>query len=137
MQPTSKVTRHQSVATSSQQIRRVHEDPRAHQSIQTTLRGAHTPGYDMGAHLAASIPSLRRFGHLFRSADQPCRPTKGRCLWSSLFHVSTPHLMPRSVPGGRGPISGLKRPWHPPIYMRGGGKNHNIHQVQLQAFSLV
>ena len=137
MKPTSKVTRHQSVATPSQRIRHVHEDPRAHQSIQTTLRGAHTPGYDMGAHLAASIPSLKRFGHLFRSADQLGRLTKGRHLWSSPFHVSTPHLMPRSVPGGRGPISGLKRPWHRPIYMRGGGKNQHIHQVFTSSLLLV
>ena len=53
-QPISKATRHRSVATPSRQIRRVHEDPRAHQSYQTDLRQALTHIHDMGAHLAAT-----------------------------------------------------------------------------------
>ena len=132
MQPTSKTTCHQSEATPSRRIRRVHKDPRAHQSIQTALRGAHTPGSDMGAHLAAFRPSLRRFGHLFWSTDLHGRPTIGQRLWTSPFHVSTPHSMHRLVPGGRGPISRLKRPWHPPIYMRGGGKNQTFTKCSLK-----
>ena len=54
MQPKGKVTRHGSEATTSQQIRRVHEDLRAHQSYQTDLRQALTHIHDIGAHLAAT-----------------------------------------------------------------------------------
>ena len=119
--PISKVTRHQSEATPSQRIRRVHEDPRAHQSYQTASRQAMTHIHNMGANLAVSRPRIGPFGHLFWSTDLHGRPTKGRHLWSSPFHVSTPHSMPRSVPGGRGPIPGLKRSWQPPyIYERRG-----------------
>ena len=53
MQSISKVTRHGSEATISRQIRRVHEDLRAHQSYQTDFRQALTHIHDMGAHLAA------------------------------------------------------------------------------------
>ena len=53
-QPVSKATRHRSEATPYQRIRRVHEDPRAHQSYQTDLRQALTHIHDMGAHLAAT-----------------------------------------------------------------------------------
>ena len=139
MQPTSKVTRHQSVATPSRRIRRIHKDPWAHHSYQTTLRQAMTHIHDMGAHLAVSRPRIGLFGHLFWSTDLHGRPTKGRHLWSSPFHVSTPHSMPRSVPKGRGTISGLKRSWHPPIYiyLRGGGKNQHIHPSALSSLLLV
>ena len=129
MQPTSKTTCHQSEATPSRRMRRVHEDPRAHQSYQTASRQAKTHIHDMGAHLPVSRPRIGMFGHLFWSTDRHGRPTIGWHLWTSPFHVSTPHSMHRSVPGGRGPISGLKRPWHPPIYMSGEGKNQHIHQV--------
>ena len=70
MQPTTKVTHHQSVATPSQQIRRIHEDPRAHQSYQTTSRQAMTHIHNMGAHQAAYQTKMGPFGHTFRSADQ-------------------------------------------------------------------
>ena len=134
---TSKATCHQSEAAPSRRIRRVHEDPRAHQSYQTASRQVMTHIHDMGAHLAVSRPRIGPFGHLFWSTDLHGRPTIGRCLWTSPFHMSTPHSMHRSVPGGRGPILGLKRPWHSSIYERGGGRNQDIHQVQLQASSLV
>ena len=137
MQPTSKMTHHQSVATPSRRIRHVHEDLRAHQSYQTASRQAMTNIHNMGAHLTVSRPRIGLFGHLFWSTDLHGRPTKGRHLWSSPFHVSTPHSMARSVPGRRGPISGLKRSWHPPIYMRGGGKNQHIHPSALSSLLLV
>ena len=126
MQPTSKVTCHQSVATPSRRIKHVHADLRAHQSYQTASRQAMTHLYNMGGHLAVCRPRIGPFGHLFWSTDLHGRLTIGRRLWTSPFHVSTRHSMHRSVPGGRGPISGLKRPWHSPIYMRGGGKNQDI-----------
>jgi hypothetical protein len=129
MQPTSKATRHQSVGTPSRRMRRVHKDPQAHQSFQTALRQAMPHIYEMKARLAVSRSSLGPNVHIFWSVDQHVRPTIGRFVLGSTFHVSTPHSMPSSVPGGRGPISRLKRPWHPPIYTRGGGKNQDIHQV--------
>ena len=55
-QPKRKMTRHGSEATTSQRIRCVHEDLRAHQSYQTDLRQALTHIYDMGVHLAAFQP---------------------------------------------------------------------------------
>ena len=130
-QPISKVTHHRSEATPSRRIRCVHEDPQAHQSYQTDSRQALTHIHDMGAHLAAFRSSLRRFGRLFWSAD------RRSVHLGSIFHVSALHSMAKAVPGGMGPIRGMNRSWHPPIYMRGGGKNQDIHQVQLQAFSLV
>ena len=48
MQPMSKVTRHQSEVKSSRLIRRVHEDPRTHQSTKTDSRQALTHIHDMG-----------------------------------------------------------------------------------------
>ena len=129
MQPTSKATRHQSDATPSRRIRCVHDDPRAHQSYQTASRQSMIHIHNMRPHLAVSRPRIGPFGHLFWSTDLHGRPTIGQRLWTSPFHVSTPHSMHRSVPGGRGPISGLKRPWQSPIYMSGGGKNQHIHQV--------
>ena len=50
--PKSRVTRHESEATTSRQIRRVHEDLRAHQSTKTDSRQALTHIHDMRAHLA-------------------------------------------------------------------------------------
>ena len=47
-QPISKATRHRSEATPSRQIRRVHEDPRAHQSSKTDSRQALTHIHGMG-----------------------------------------------------------------------------------------
>ena len=135
MQPTSKATRHQSDATPSRRIRCVHDDPRAHQSYQTASRQAKTHIHNMGAHLEVSRPRIGPFGHLFWSTDLHGRLTICRRLWTSPFHMSTPHSMHRSILGGRGPISGLKRPWHPPIYIRGAGKNQYIHQVLSQASS--
>ena len=131
MQPTSMVTHHRSEATPSRRIRCVHEYPRAHQSYQIALGQAMTHIHDMGAHLAAFRSSLRRFGRLFWSAD------RRSVHLGSIFHVSALHSMAKAVPGGMGPIRGMNRSWHPPIYMRGGGKNQDIHQVQLQASSLV
>ena len=78
MQPTSKLTHHQSVATPSRQIKRVHEDPRAHQSYQTASRQAKTHIHNMGAHLAVSRPRIGPFGHLLWSTDLQGRPTIGR-----------------------------------------------------------
>ena len=130
-QSISKVTRHRSEVTPSRRIRCVHEYPRAHQSYQIALGQAMTHIHDMGAHLAASRSSLRRFGRLFWSAD------RRSVHLGSIFHVSALHSMAKAVPGGMGPIPGTKRPWHPPIHMRGGGKKQHIHQVQLQAFYLV
>jgi len=137
MQPKSKVTRHWSEATPSRWIRRVHEDPRAHHSYQTALRQAMTHIHDMGPHLAVSKPRIGLFGHLFWSTDQHGRPTIGQFVLGAIFHMSTPHSVPRSVPGGMGPIPRLKRPWHPLYIWEEGGKNQDIHHVQLQAFSWV
>ena len=53
MQPMSKVTRHRSEVKSSRRIRCIHEDLRAHQSIQIDLRQGLTHIHDMGAHLTA------------------------------------------------------------------------------------
>ena len=127
MQPKSKVTRHQSEVKPSRRIRSIHEDLRAHQSYQTNSRQAMTHIHGMGPHLAVSKPRIGLFSHLFWSTDLHGRLTICRRLWTSPFHMSTPHSMHRSILGGRGPISGLKRPWHPLyIYMRGGGKNQDI-----------
>ena len=125
MQLISKVTRHRSEATPSRRIKRVHEDPRAHQSYQIALGQAMTHIHDMGAHLAAFRSSLRRFGRLFWSAD------RRSVHLGSIFHVSALHSMAKAVPGGMGPIRGMNRSWHPPIYMRGGGKNQYIHPSAL------
>ena len=76
MQPKSKVTRHQSVATPSQRIKRIHKDLRAYQSYQTNLRQALNHIYDMGGPLN-SLPTKNRakraqptVGRPARSADQ-------------------------------------------------------------------
>jgi hypothetical protein len=78
MQPISKVTHHRSEATPSQRIKHVHEDLRAHQSIQTNLKQALTHIDDMGGHLAASGPRIGPIGHSPRSADHESRPTMCR-----------------------------------------------------------
>ena len=78
MQPKSKVTRQRSEAKSSRQIRRIHNDLRAHQSIQTTSRQAITHIHNMRAHLAASRPRFGPNGHIVWPADHDCQPTMWR-----------------------------------------------------------
>jgi len=93
-------TRHQSKVKPSRQIRRIHEDPRAHQSYQTAFRQAMTHIHNMGDHLAVSRPRIGPTGHPF---------FVGRPTWSAdhrsvrlglIFHVSHAHSMLKSVPGG-------------------------------------
>ena len=134
MQPTSKTTCHQSVVTPSRRTICIHEDPRAHQSFQTALRQAMPHIYEMGAHLAVSQSSLGPNGHIFWSADQHGRPTIGRFVLGSTFHVSTPHSMPKAVQGGTGSILQPRRPWYPTINSRGGLQMKTSIQVLSQAF---
>ena len=132
MQPTSKATRHQSVATPSQQIRRVHEDPRAHQSYQTNLRQALTHIYDMGVHLTA-----------FRQEPGQTFPAHGR----PTSKVGRPGAgSPRAPPTLTGHVavcgwcsrvvwlnSRAKGWWFPPIYMREGASNEDIRHLTLHS----
>ena len=128
MQPTSKVTRHQSVATPSQWIRHVHEDPRAHQSYQTNLRQALNHIYDMGVRLTAFRPRTGPNGPSPRSADQQGRPT---WCWQATGPTDS-HRTCGNVwlvfHGGLAQFSS-KRLVVPPIYMRGGGSNEDTHTL--------
>ena len=144
MQPTSKVTRHQSVATPSQRIRHVHEDPRAHQSYQTNLRQALTHIYDMRVHLTAFRPRTGPNGPSPRSADQ-----QGRLAWCWQPTGPTDSHMTRGsvwlvLHGGLAQFSG-KRLVVPPYIYEGRGSNEdtppswssNPPSAQLQASSCV
>ena len=115
MQPTSKATRDQSVATPSRRIRRIHEDPRAHQSFQTTLRQAMPHIYEMGTHLVVSRSSLGPNGHIFWSADH-------RSVHLGLYLPRVNSSFNDKV-GSRmkGYNLGAEEAMAPPIYMRGGG----------------
>ena len=89
MQPTSKVTRHRSEVKFSRRIRRVHEDLRAHQSIQTTSRQAMTHIHNMRAHLVVSRPRFGPNGHLVWPADHDGRLTVGwaRSAWFLVWRL--------------------------------------------------
>ena len=128
MQPKSKVTHHRSKAKSSQQIRRIHNDLRAHQSIQTTSRQAITHIHNMRAHLAASRPRFGPNGHIVWPADHDCQPTMWRRPTGPTASQCTCGVLWLVLHGVLGRFSGK---WLvvPPIYMRGGGSNEDTHHT--------
>jgi hypothetical protein len=129
MQSTSKVTRHRSEATPSRRIRRVHEDPRAHQSYQTALRQAMTHIHDIGAHLEVSRPRIGPFGHLFWSADhRSLRPGLYLPRVNSSFDDKVGSRRCGPNPKDEEAMAPPRQPW---------GKNQDIYQVLTSCLLLV